>query len=297
MSASNPNRSPPGQTRIASGVRPRGSSVRAWCWTACCGAAIPLIACSLITPLDFVGDADPSGKIDAGRDSSGGTGPSASKPDASKLDASEPDAGDACGNSCVNGQVCKGGLCTCPATTIACDGSCIASLDAAGYCGQCGVACRNDQTCVGGTCICGATETNCSDACADLTSDRKHCGTCENACTSGQLCIEGTCRSSPCDGLCANPEALPEGIGGFRVEPLGETAHCIAVSGYLPTSTTARLVCWNFDESRSLSINGKPLPCLKDPGQALTPQKEVGWYCIQIGVGGVESAGLLLPTN
>jgi hypothetical protein len=83
---------------------------------------------------------------------------------------------------------------------------------------------------------------------------------------------------------------------GYRVEPLGSAARCFEVRGYRPNATEARLVCWEFAAGRSLRVNGVVTPCIADDGSPLTKERADG-YCIQIGAGGADYAGILLPTR
>lgn len=170
------------------------------------------------------------------------------------------------------------------------------ALEDAGYCGTCGNTCRGDQHCADGGCDCGAGLTDCATGCVDVSSDPAHCGNCENACQADQRCIQGTCKSSPCDDLCSNPEVLSAGSDGFRKDPLGTEGHCFSVKGYRPDLTNPRIVCWNFESGRTLSVNGRPVECATGNGYALT-QEEMGWYCIQVSAGGAQSAGFVLPTR
>lgn len=227
--------------------------------------------CTLVTSLDFTG----------------GTG----APDASV----EPPKG--CSPSCEAGHVCAEGKCVCPANATECDGECVGSLLDAGYCNACGVVCRADQHCTAAGCMCDGAQTNCGAECADLSNSVAHCGTCETACASGQLCIGGQCKSSPCDGLCSNPEALAVTATGLRSENLGTAERCFAVKDYEPTLTAARIVCWSFDSTRQLMVNGQTVPCTNGDGYPLPAAAAAGWYCVQVTAGEPSYAGILLPTQ
>jgi hypothetical protein len=65
-----------------------------------------------------------------------------------------------CTNTCMNGELCKGGACGCQPS---------------------GTACGTGQSC------CGST------GCKSLDSDAFNCGKCGNACPAGQVCASGTC--------------------------------------------------------------------------------------------------------
>ena len=234
------------------------------------------LGCSLFTSLDFVGN---SKRVDAGVNAEDGSA----------------DIGE-CAEPCSDGQICKEGHCTCPTGSIECEGSCLdsESLQDAGYCGTCGAVCRDDQSCHDGGCSCQPGETECGTTCADLSSSPDHCGKCETACQSGQACIHGACKSSPCEDLCANPTEPQVSAEGFRMDQIGTGELCVAVSGYLPTLTNSRVVCWNFDSTRILRVNGQQISCVTGDGYAL-PAAPQGWYCVQVGAGGSASGGFLLP--
>lgn len=292
----------------------------------CVAATLSAFACSLTTNLDFVGDGGKKPSATGGSSSTtsasdGGTSSSSSAlggsagvsgasgvagagiagandlagggmAGASGGSAKEPDT---CDDSCADHGVCSEDGCLCPGGTPACEGSCANAIETAGYCGRCGKVCRSDENCVGGVCSClEAGQTSCSSGCVDLSSNLAHCGRCDNACSKGQLCIEGACRASPCDGLCAAPQSMAEAADGFRASNLGSNERCFAVSGYEPTETEARIVCWNFDSERTLRVNGKVVACVSSQGISLRRQTS-GWYCIQASAGGWEYAGLLLP--
>ena len=80
------------------------------------------------------------------------------------------------------------------------------------------------------------------------------------------------------------------------MEPLGLSSHCYEVKNYDPKETERRVVCWEFEGNRSLRVNGSPHPCLTDIGSPLGPPR-AGGYCIEVGPGGANFAGLLLPTR
>jgi hypothetical protein len=146
-----------------------------------------------------------------------------------------------------------------------------------------------------GICGCPSGQTLCGTSCSDLSSDPAHCGSCGKACPSGNFCTAAKCLKSPCDGLCT-PELVSLSSDGFRVDPLGTSARCLEVSGYQPTLTNARIVCWNFDASRTLKVNGQTVACVTNAGVPLTSER-AGGYCVQVGMGGASDAGVLLPTK
>jgi hypothetical protein len=81
---------------------------------------------------------------------------------------------------------------------------------------------------------------------------------------------------------------------GFRKENLGSGERCFEIDNYKPTQTNTRIVCWNFESSRTLVVNGQAVPCLPNHGYDL-PAEELGWYCVHVGAGGADDSGLILP--
>jgi hypothetical protein len=147
----------------------------------------------------------------------------------------------------------------------------------------------------GGSMDCAEHETLCGTECAHLDSDPDHCGNCDNACSGGQYCVARTCRSSPCDGLCSNPQSISQADDGFRAENFGTGAQCYEVVGYIPTETSSRIVCWNFGD-RTLQVNGENVQCLADAGYDLV-QTTDGVYCVSVSAGDPDNAGFILPTS
>jgi hypothetical protein len=102
--------------------------------------------------------------------------------------------------------------------------------------------------------------------------------------------------TGPCDDICANPDLVTLSEDGYRVDPLGMAARCFYVVDYHPTETNERIVCWNFEASRSLRVNGQDVPCVTDAGHALGTQRG-GGYCVQVGEGDGNDAGFLFPVR
>ncbi len=230
-----------------------------WVSGALSSVVLTVTACEWITPLDFGGNSNRPTN-DAGNDVEGGDGGTGGAT-----------TGGECPNGCSNNLICKGGTCACAVGQTECNDICTGSLEDAGYCGA---------------------------SCVDLNTDSQHCGACGNACPSGQSCLNGTCKSSPCDGLCASPNIVSASNDstGYRFDTLGSAELCIAIENYVPTATNPRIVCWNLDTTlRPLQVDGQAVPCETGDGYAL-PQQSSGWYCVQVGAGTDNSAGLLLPT-
>ena len=83
---------------------------------------------------------------------------------------------------------------------------------------------------------------------------------------------------------------------GFREDPLGTSGRCFEVQNYEPTETNRRIVCWNFQNGRTLKVNGTSVACLTGAGVALG-EPRAGGYCVQVGSGQASYAGILLPTK
>jgi hypothetical protein len=95
---------------------------------------------------------------------------------------------------------------------------------------------------------------------------------------------------------CTNIEAMKLTADGYRFEPLEMAAQCIEERGYAPTATTPRIVCWEFQNGRTLRVNNMAVQCVGDQGVPLGKPR-AGGYCIQVGAGGAAFAGILLPTK
>jgi hypothetical protein len=149
---------------------------------------------------------------------------------------------------------------------------------------------------MGGKCGCEPDQTLCGTECVDLDSDPDHCGGCNDACPTGEFCTARQCLASPCDGICNNPTNVSSSGDGFRVEPLGTAAGCYEVRRYNPTQTEPRIVCWEFQAGRTLRVNGQSTQCLSGAGAPL-PGVRADGYCVQVGAGGAEFAGILFPTR
>jgi hypothetical protein len=201
-----------------------------------------------------------------------------------------------CETECENNKICADAECTCPAGQDECDGTCVDLTNDPQYCGDCETRCPNNLSCIDSHCGCPQGQTDCSRSCVSLTTDAANCGFCGQACEEGFSCFNGQCIASPCDRICNDPESAVLAEDGFRMEPLGLSSHCYEVKGYDPSETTRRIVCWEFQAGRTLRVNGSPMQCLTDDGTLLGPPR-AGGYCIQVGAGGANFAGLLLPTR
>ncbi len=170
---------------------------RHWVWGAISSGVLIATACELITPLDFGGNAKPSYASDAGRDADGGN-----------IGGGGSSTIDECKPGCVNNHLCMAGICTCLESQTECNGSCIESLQDAGYCGACGITCRADQMCKGGKCACPAGQTECDEACIESLQDAGYCSACGVTCRADQICGDTSCGcrqgETECGASCVN---------------------------------------------------------------------------------------------
>ena len=174
---------------------------------------------------------------------------------------------------------------------ILCAGECV-DAQSADHCGTCDRVCPAGTECIAAECVCVEGLVACGDLCVDLKTDPEHCVACNAACDPGDGCLDGACVSGPCFGLCENPESMPRGTEGLRVEPLGATSRCFAATDY--TAAAPRIVCWGFAAERTLAVNGEPIDCVDGVGVALGAER-AGGYCIEVGEGPSDWAGILLP--
>jgi hypothetical protein len=201
-----------------------------------------------------------------------------------------------CDMSCLNNQICAAGDCACPAGQTDCDDTCYDLESDPEHCGDCDNDCAGNQICNDGDCGCPVGQEQCSETCVSLDDDADNCGSCGNECPSGYQCSRGDCLRSPCDQICNSPEVVSSGADGFRVDPLGTAARCLEIEGYEPTATDPRIVCWHFAGGRTLRVNGTTTPCLQNAGSPLG-EPRAGGYCVQVGAGGENYAGILLPVR
>jgi len=202
-----------------------------------------------------------------------------------------------CDTACPGDKICSASACVCTPGTEDCGGGVCANLSSdKDHCGDCDTACPSNQICKNKNCGCPAGSSLCGDTCVDLQNDRNNCNSCGKACGGDQVCSGGQCLRSPCDQLCGSTEAMPLVEDGFRLDPLGTGAHCLEVKGYDPVDTNRRIVCWNFQNGRSLRVNGTSVACLTGAGVALG-EPRAGGFCVQVGAGLASYAGLLLPTK
>lgn len=128
-----------------------------------------------------------------------------------------------CAAGCSGGQLCLGGVCSCPPYQALCNGQCIGVSNDPNHCGTCTNVCTGASACSGGQCAasCMAGLSICSNACVDTQSDSQNCGSCGMACGSGQGCVNGQCKTAaplgPPPAKCVNggpPIGLPTSGGG-----------------------------------------------------------------------------------
>jgi hypothetical protein len=81
----------------------------------------------------------------------------------------------------------------------------------------------------------------------------------------------------PCAGLCSNPVVFS--TAGYQSGDLGTKVTC-----HQTTSDIQGIACGNFVTPRTLTVNGKPIPCT-GTGTSALPAKISGGYCIQATAG------------
>jgi hypothetical protein len=133
---------------------------------------------------------------------------------------------------------------------------------------------------------------------APLMTDEMHCGNCTTVCPMGEECLGGVCVSSPCEGLCPSWTVLSlVESDGFRKDNVGFEAACFEVTGYNPTPNPPRAICWEFINGRTFKVNDQSISCpVADPGMTLTTEERAGGYCLQVGAGEHDYAGVRLPS-
>lgn len=124
----------------------------------------------------------------------------------------------ACGNACARNGLCVAGRCVCPEGRTLCGGLCVALTSDMAHCGSCGNACARNQTCLESRCACQQGNTLCGDLCRDIGRDVAHCGACGNACPDGQMCVAGRCE-------CPRGQVFCSG-SCMSLDLMRDVAHC-----------------------------------------------------------------------
>jgi hypothetical protein len=135
----------------------------------------------------------------------------------------DPEHCGACGNACLEGQLCSRGVCgnECSGGTLQCGDLCVDTQVDPQNCGDCGIACAAGELCSAGSCAlqCGGGTTLCAGGCVDTMIDANHCGECDNPCP-GSACVAGMCGDAPsCNRLHASDPSLPTGL--YAIDPDG----------------------------------------------------------------------------
>ncbi len=129
-----------------------------------------------------------------------------------------------CPGGCTDG-VCTGGMTTCTAPRMMCEGTCVDTSSNPANCGRCFNACAAGQTCSSGVCTggttCGRPLVSCGGACVNTQTDARNCGACGVACATGQTCSSGVCTGGTV--TCAAPLTR---CGTACVDTQGDPANC-----------------------------------------------------------------------
>jgi hypothetical protein len=134
-----------------------------------------------------------------------------------------------CGVTCVSGQTCAGGACTCDnqSCTGCCDGASCRSGDTDALCGAGGGVCRQcatGETCQNGVCACTKRSCPRQHVCAAAGST---CQTC-SAQTADPAChVFDPANSSP--ATCGSDPAVPGALCVCLTTPTG--AACVRIGG------------------------------------------------------------------
>ena len=90
----------------------------------------------------------------------------------------------------------------CPATTLVCGATCVASHEDPLHCSATGctdAACADGRICKSGACTCRPGLTLCGGGCVELSGDAQNCQGCGQKCTGGEQCTPGSgCSGAPC---------------------------------------------------------------------------------------------------
>jgi hypothetical protein len=252
--------------------------------------ALPF-GCSLITPLDFVGNGQQGGSGGQMAANSGGSGADGGFIGAGGTVMSTGGTSEATGGTDGEGGTAGAGA---GAGAGAPSGGAVSEGGSAGTAGMGGAAgAAGAGGCAGAEC-CDVTQTFCAEECVDLMTDAAHCGDCDNACDDDVSCEGGRCLDSPCVGLCDNPMPVSEGSDGFRVDNVGSAARCFEVVNYHRPAMPPSIICWGFADARTLSVNGTLAECMAEPGFSLPRERGKG-YCVQMSEGPNDWTGFKLP--
>lgn len=128
----------------------------------------------------------------------------------------------------------------------------------------------------------------------DFATDHENCGSCGHACDADAECLAGYCASSPCDGVCATFATVHLAKGmGYKANNIGTAEVCTEIYGYAPASGNKALVCWNFDNGRTLAVNGTNNKC-DGAGHAFNVPLRMNGLCVRATAGNWDTAGFEL---
>jgi hypothetical protein len=78
------------------------------------------------------------------------------------------------------------------------------------------------------------------------------------------------------------------------MDDIGTAEQCFEVIGYARNGSEPALVCWNFQDGRTLEVNGAAIACVVEPGAEIGMPR-AGGYCVKAGAGDFSYAGFKFP--
>jgi hypothetical protein len=254
------------------------------------------VGCSLLTPLDYVGSGvQQTGGSRSGNAGAGSSGGADGGSGAQVGGRGGVGGADGAGTTGVGGSSAEGGDAGEGGQAGDGDGGTAGMGGVAGIGGVGGVGADGGlggSAGIGGAAAGGMGGGGCPGV--NLDEDPENCGACGNVCDDSEQCLGGDCVGSPCDGICPTFVTVSEGGDGFRMDNIGIEEQCFEVIGYVRDGIDPTLVCWNFQEGRTLEVNGAPIACVVEPGAPVGVPR-VGGYCVKAGAGEFSYAGFKFP--